>query len=785
MLKNPFYVVRQLLLIILLITAATSIAIGNEESSDWQPNLKPKLDIKKANGEIKIDGDLSDPGWTNVAIASNFSEHSPGEEIKPPVETKVFMTYDESHVYFAAICYAEKGSVRASLAERESIFADDNIGFFFDTYGDAERAYIINLNPYGIPYDALWTRGQGEDGAFDMIFESSGQVTDSGYQVEMAIPFSSLRFPNKDVHTWRVEFYRHHNRESHYSISWAYYDKEETSWLNNWGTATGISDVAAGKGLEIMPTFVSYQSATVSDWDRPDISFENSDLYGELSLNGKYALSSSISVEATFNPDFSQVEADAAQINVNSTFALSFPERRPFFQEGVDLFRTNFRAVYTRAINDPAFATKLSGRVGSASIAYMAAYDERSPMLLAFEESSVSLNAGKSYSNIFAIKQNMGEDSHLRFLLTDRRFEGGGSGTLASIDARLKLSKQVMFVIQGIGTHTEEPPNLPTPLGSDEEPWWLAEDTSFITFDKGRHTTALDGESFYGGGILSSLSYNAASWGLDLTHYERSRTYRAANGFQPRNGDRRVMGNGYKQYRFENKPIERVTFYGDLGRIWDLDGLRKDEWISAGLNSNWSFAQTYIGLNSLFASNERLGGIDFRGIWALTPSFSSRLNERFSISFHYTFGRQIARSDLEFGFMENWSTSANIKISDKLKISPSYDHLQSESYTSDELFYEGWVGRTRINYQFSRELSLRVVAQYNSFSEQFEFDPLLTFRINPFSIFYIGTTYDYTELGLSEMRDVDGKMQMVQFESPKKWLTSRQIFMKLQYLFQI
>ncbi|UCC44740.1 MAG: carbohydrate binding family 9 domain-containing protein [Candidatus Zixiibacteriota bacterium] len=787
-------------LITVTFLAGASLAEPVITNSSWQAQYHPTLEVKRAPGKIKIDGDLSDPGWREAQPAQNFTQHHPNQETAPPVRTEAFMTYDDENVYFAAVCYAPAGTVRASLCERERIFNDDNIGFFFDTYGDATRAYIINLNPYGIPYDALWSRGWGEDGSFDLIFESSGVVTDSGYQVEMAIPYSSLRFPNKPVQEWRVDFYRHHQRESHYSMSWATYDLNEQCWPCRWGTVTGIENVSPGKGFELMPTFVSHQTGTLSDWSDPETSLSNGDLYGETSLSAKYNVSSDLTVEATYNPDFSQVESDATQIDVNSTFALYYNERRPFFQEGIDLFRTNFNMVHTRTINKPKFASKFSGRFGSLRIAGLTAYDDNTQILIPMEESSTWAMAGKNLTNMFAARQTLGDNSDVRLVVTDRRIDGGGSGTAVSLDGGLTLGRQNQLRWQYIATHTEEIP------GEMIDPHWdydtvmeddgvtiKSVDSTWIEptyFDNGRHTAEMDGETFYGHGFLVGLNRHTPNWWSGFTYYERTPTYRAANGHQPQNSDRRVYLNGGYNFRFETGLLERFSPNMDVGRIWNFDGLRKDEWLRANLNTNFRFAQTYFGLGGLFFSNERLGGRDYRGIWAVTPSLGMTPSSAVDFGIHMTYGKQIARGYGMFGRLTSWGAGLDVRPTERLMVSTSFHHSQSiadepfevEEQNGDTVtvfnarLWKGYTARVRLNYQFSRELNLRLISQYNSFSEKFEFDPLITYRINPFSIFYIGTTMDYNNC---DIQYTNGH------ECRDRRLTHRQFFMKLQYLFQI
>ncbi|RKX26016.1 MAG: hypothetical protein DRP45_04560, partial [Candidatus Zixiibacteriota bacterium] len=189
------------------------IAQAVQADDTFVPVYHPSMNVTKAAGDISIDGKLDDPGWQGAARADNFAEHNPGDQTKPPVETIAYITYDDGNLYVSFICYDDPSTIRASLCERGRLWNDDNVGFFLDTYGDAAWAYTLNVNPYGVQADAMWTP-TGQDGGFDLIWESAGMITDSGYQVEMAIPFAALRFPNKDIQTWRVDFWRNHPRES-------------------------------------------------------------------------------------------------------------------------------------------------------------------------------------------------------------------------------------------------------------------------------------------------------------------------------------------------------------------------------------------------------------------------------------------------------------------------------------------------------------------------------------------------------------------------------------------
>ncbi|MFC1476272.1 DUF5916 domain-containing protein, partial [Candidatus Zixiibacteriota bacterium] len=562
-----------------------------------------------------------------------------------------------------------------TMCERERIFSDDNIGFFFDTYGDASRAYIININPHGIPYDALWSPNYGEDPNFDLVFKSAGAVTDSGYQVEVAIPFASLRFPNKPVQEWKFDFYRHHLREVHYSMSWATYDQNESCWPCQWGTVRGIENISPGHGIELLPSFVAQQSGNVTNSSYPDTSFTNGDIFGDLSLGGKYALSSDIVVEASYNPDFSQIEADASQVDVNTTFALFYSERRPFFQEGMDLFHTNFNAVYTRSINDPDLAAKASATVGRTSIAALSAHDEHSLIIVPFEERSVYVPAGQSYTNMLAVRHSFGGDNHLRAVVTDRRFEGDGSGTLASFDGAVKLTKRLRLWSQFMATHTGEP--------DDDDLTTYLPDT---TFDNGVHTAAFDGESFSGTAGLVGLSYDSREMWFNVRTYQRTPTYRADNGYQPRNADRWALGDAQYHIRPEGTIFHRLDPGISVGRIWNFDDVRKDEWVRFNFSGNFRFAQSGFWTQYM-RERERLGGIDFPGIWAVSGEVWANPVPAVETGGSITYGRQIARNYLEMGTGMTLNGWVDFRATDRMRIEPSVVYTESRKIDADERAY--------------------------------------------------------------------------------------------------
>ena len=756
---------RTAFFLILFLLAGSLSPFDCRANDDDQPVYDPTLHISRKTGPIRIDGRLDDSGWRGAARADNFAEHHPGDQTRPPVDTEVLITYDDEHLLVAFICYDDPKTIRASLCARDEIYSDDYAIVLIDSYAEAAWAYELSANPYGIQGDVLWSRNGGEDVGFDISYESAGMITDRGYQVEMAIPFSSLRFPGRSSQIWKMDFWRNHPREDRGQYSWAAYDRDDPCWPCQWGTVTGIENVQPGKGFEVLASLIGYQTGALDGDGTAEVPycFENEDPEGEISIGAKYALSSDVTTEITYNPDFSQVEADPAQIDVNTNLALWYDERRPFFQEGSDLFRTWSNTVYTRSINDPRFAGKLTARFDGTSVAYLTALDERSPIILPLQESSSVLLAGKSFTNILRARKTLGEDTYLGAIITDRRMDNGGSGSVLSADGEIRFSRNFRLQWQAAASHTEELND--TSLTSDINDQYL---------DGQSYTAAFDGESFWGTALIGNLEERHRHFNLDLTYIQLSPTFRYDNGYLSQNNQREIsLFSGYTFF-FEDHPIfNSIEPYITPGIVWNFDGRRKDGWLRAECDLQMT-GQTSMH-PSLMWSSERLAGILFDDVWRAHLCWHSRFSDMVEINGSVNYGHLIARNEDPpvMGKDQYYNLGLNFKPSSCMRIEPEIMYNRSVDREAGKKLFEGFITRTRLRYQFNRELSLRLVIQYDDFDRAWDIDPLLTYRLSPFSLFYIGTTYDYESLEADETGSRDWK------------LNSRQFFLKLQYLFQI
>ncbi len=746
-------------LLSIILTGALVIPVKADNEESFKPNIRPTYHVPRLESTIEIDGQLDDTGWIGVPRATNFSEQFPDNGEKPPVETEVLLTYDDSHLYIAFICYdSDAGSIRSSLTDRDRIWSDDYMGFILDTYGDGAWAYEIFVNPLGIQGDGRQVTSAGEDIGFDLIFESEGVVTDSCYQVEIALPFASLRFPDKPKQEWKATFWRTRPRESRATSSWAFTDDDVNCWLCEFGTLTGIENVKPGSSFELLPSVIGFQSGEIRDTDDRNSGIENKDVDGEVSMGLRYDISTGTSIEATLNPDFSQVESDVTQIDVNETFALFYPEKRPFFQEGGDLFQTFIDAVYTRAINNPTVAAKLIGRKGSINIAYMSAHDKDSPIIIPLEERSGFVAGGESYSNILRFKQTFGGSSNIGALLTDRRFEGGGNNTVFGVDGNLRFREKYRLEAQVVGSYSEEPDDSS-----------LTADIEQIYFDGGKHTVSYDGESFGGHALYTGFERRGRTWNFQCDYREESPTFRADNGFITRNDHREAeFWTGLNFYP-ESKIIDKIEPGFVYGRVWNTRSKYKDSWLVSYVSLLLK-AQTWVNFEHIY-TREVFREVALPGRNIFEFNVSSDFSEPVQAGFFISVGSLIARNEDPpvLGDGLNYTAWVDVKLLPNVKIQQSYRFSQLKRQDTGEELFSGYIYRSRINYQFTRELLLRLIIQYNEFSQRLDLEPLLSYELNPFTIFYIGSTYDY--------RDVD--------ESDNLTLASRQFFMKFQYLFRM
>jgi len=375
-----------------IVIVACITAIGLSAATPVNPALAKGPGIYQVSSvreEIRVDGKLDEKAWSGKPTFELGYETRPAENEPAKVRTQMWVTYDTNSLYIAIKASdPEPEKIRARLSDRDSAFQDDFAGVVLDTFNDQRRAFEFFVNPLGVQMDLTQNEITGnEDESWDAIWDSAGQITEAGYNVEMRIPFSSLRFPSsRDGMTWGIDAVRMYPRDQRYRIGLNPLERGNNCYLCQASKLEGFADVEPARSIELDPTFTSSMTGVRTEF--PSGKIENDDPSAEPGLTARWGITPNVTLSAAVNPDFSQIEADVAQLDINTQFALFYPEKRPFFLEGGDLFDTRFQAIYSRNIAEPAWGLKLTSKAGKNAIGVIVTQDKRTNFLIPSSQSS-------------------------------------------------------------------------------------------------------------------------------------------------------------------------------------------------------------------------------------------------------------------------------------------------------------------------------------------------------------------------------------------------------------
>lgn len=743
-------------------------------SSEFKPNIKPVLNLPKLNADkIKIDGALNESVWQDASLIGNFTEINPGDNVKPEVNTEVRVFYDDEYLYFGFICYENKMSeLRASLSDRDRMYSDDWVGPFIDTYSDFNQGFEMYVNPMGIQGDLLWTPNN-EDANYDMIYDSESKIYSDKWTAEFRIPFKSLRFPDRNEQEWRIHILRNRPRGARQEIYWASVSRDDPNFMGQSGFLKGIKNIKQGSNIELLPYVLGTQNSYLQDQFDPSSEFKNDNITGALGLSAKYSLSSTLTLGATFNPDFSQVEADAPQINANSPFALFYPEKRPFFLEGINDFATPINVAYTRSINNPVFAAKLTGKVKNVHIGFLSAYDDNTPFIVPLTERSFFLASDKtSVSNILRLSYDFGGQNFIGGIFSDREensenyknFGFNGFNRNFGIDGYFNFASNYYLTFQLLGNATKE-----------------INDTSFYyyplknyRFDNDKYTALYDGESYSGNNVYLSFNRNARDWNFYTEYFFQAPTVRRDNGFITRNNFHSYfMQQEYKFYPTGNI-VQKITPQVNFQLRYDTDGQQTLQFLE--LNPMIDFSNGIKIFGGYLPINEELyGGIRHANVnrWHLSME-ANNISKILTGGFYYEWGRYIVRfANPSFvGYGHNLDLWATFKPFDQLRNDLNYSYSELSASKNGEKIYAGYVLSDKISFQFTKNFFFRLLIQYDLFARVLNLDPLVSYKWNPFTILFIGSSHD-----INDLQDNRGNSAYSE--------TDRLLFLKFQYLWSL
>lgn len=668
---------------------------------------------------IVVDGALTEPAWADAPVTTGFLQYTPTEGGAPPGHTEVRVLQDDTALYVGVRVTGAGYPIRARVSARERINADDQIGVYLDTFHDGRSGYIFYLNPLGIQQDIRHNSGDWNVN-WDTAFRSAGRLLDDGYEIELALPWRSLKFPGTDeAQTWGLIVTR---KVPHLGTKYAWPDISVNKPLlfSEAGDLSGVRPPSGGSGLELIPSLTAYQLWSVDEQtgQTPDFSSLDLDPWWRAlrpSLDLRLGLTPDLGLAATGNPDFSQVESDLADVRLNARFAFQFTERRPFFLDGIDLYRDVADTLYSRSIAEPVYGVKLSGREGPLSIGLLHALDQ-SPLPSVHERGAPGFDED-------AVADRWAQDTLARLKL-----DAFGEGWLGLTLADKRIVGSPSRSGPG-GAHDSASADLGVPFADR----WLAQGSTSASL-----TT--NGEATLWGSALSGTVFRSSGLGTGggVEGLWRSGDFRQELGFLNQSG--LVSAEGWLDHTFTTEgPISTLTPQGFAG-VWQEDDT--DHFYYLGARQELLIQ----GIHELAleggANHRRQDGAEVPGYW-LSGSWFGQIGSLIELSPWVSTARS-----LDFGTLEPANTQdAGLSLTLRSAGARLDTELSGSRHVPDGLDPElAHLLRTTFTWQWSRTLGARLLLQESQrrqaedTAQELLISPLLTWLDVPGTAAHLGWT---------------------------------------------
>ena len=529
-----------------LALAATCAAPGSAQVSEANgPAIRA---VRIESGGIEIDGDLSEPAWRQAVEVREWFETNPGDNLEPSVRNLGRIAYDDQFLYVAfEFDDPEPGAIRAPLGDHDNTpSSTDYGGILLDAKNDGKTAQMFLANANGIQYDAITNDATGEDSSPDFFWEAAGRVTERGWQLEMRVPFSSIRYAGEDPAQWGILLYRNRPRDFRYQYFSSRLPRDRNCFICNGRPLTGLAGLPGGSHWVLAPYVSASQVETPVAGPGSRLDHGQADY--EAGADLKWLPNPDTVIDLTVNPDFSQIESDVALITANERFALFQPEKRPFFLESVDLFSTPIQAVYTRTFTSPRWGARATGGSESSKYTVLIGEDRGGGSVIVPGPLGSEL-VDQDFESRVAIGRYRREfgTSFASVLYSGREIEGGGYNRVLGPDFQWRPNDLHTVTGQLLWSFSE------TPERPDLAEEWDGRELS---------------------GHAADLWWNRADgkWDAYLEGKEISDGFRADNGFVPQVGYRAGWAEGGRTWRPEQGAVRRVRLFTWGSYSEDRDG---------------------------------------------------------------------------------------------------------------------------------------------------------------------------------------------------------------------
>jgi len=730
------------LFVLLVIIALKSNAATNTEN----------LNIPYIEKTISVDGVLDEAVWDKALKVSLTYEISPAENIQAFVQTFAYIFEDGENIYVGFDARDNSPQdIRAYLADRDELFSSDYVTIAFDTFNDSRKAFKFYVNPVGVQADSIIDEiTSGNDLGWDSIWQSMGKVNSKGYAVEMSIPLNSLRFEKSDqVKKWGIRFSRVHNRNLQFEFSNVTENRNNDCKLCQFATYKGFENTSPAHNMTLIPALTVTRNDDRGLLDGS--SWENGDFDTRESLDLRWGINQNIFLNATINPDFSQVEADEIQLEINNRFAVFVPERRAFFLDGADYFSNWSRFIHTKLFAEPEYGLKVTGKQDKHSFALMSLTDKDTTFLLPGNQGSrlVSLAGRQSENQMLRYRYDLGEQGNVGTTYTDRSGVGYSNKMLA-VDGKYWFGQSDFFRFQTMSSENRYPLEAREVVGFEQD------------------------EDISGSALSVNYTHAARDWEWLLTHHRFGRDFRADSGFVSRsnwiNNAVRVVRNWY--------PADEVK-----------------QWTKIALTSQWQKSDNFEGL---LLNQESTVQLEVYSIYQSVLSVSTtRFKERFleqvydldsynaylevtptsglDVILDYVWGNEVdyaISSDpfkLRKGGVNKLVANVDYQFNQHIKLSMEY--IDKRLQVADQMVFDINLYNFRAAYQLDVNSIVRITfqADSNAGDKSFASQWLYSYQVNPFTLFYLGySDQGFQTVDLRDLRKVD-----------------RTLFMKFSYAWQM
>jgi hypothetical protein len=780
---------RFLSLGIVLLCAAIPAAFAQTNANPPLPGATiPLSKIPRVTHAPRIEDFLEGRAREAEFTVTDFRQHIPGDGDPASESTTAYLSYDQKNLYVVFDCKDASGNVRAHLSKREDLDQDDGVGVFLDTFHDKHRAYYYFSNPLGIQEDAIYTEGQGFDTSFDTVWNTEGRLTKDGYIVWISIPFKSLRFSHEPQQTWGVALYRVILKKSEYDY-WPFVTQRVQGLAQQFAPVGGLENVSPGRNIQFIPYGLLASNHFLNQPTDGTSPGYNNVFEHRAGLDAKIVAKDALTFDVTLNPDFSQVESDDPQVTVNQRFAVFFPEKRPFFIENAGFFMTPVDLFFSRQIQNPQFGARMTGKVGQWTLGALA-IDDREP-----GQNQTAPFDTRAMDGVVRVAREFGKQSYIGAFASSRDF-ADTSNRVVSLDARLKFGTNWVSDFQATHSWTRQDVRLPQLCQQFNAP-----------------TSSETAASQQGNSLYADLSYTGRHFVMATNYSDYSPGFCTELGFIPRVDIRQQTASaGYYWRPVKSKIIDYGPSASEL-IDWDHNGVLQDWQAAIGFEIDWTRQTTFV--ISRGEAYELFANIPFRK-HSTAIQFSSAPYKWLSFTGRYTTGT--GENFFPAGTLAPFLGNVN-RVNVGFTLRPSarfrldetaiYNRLGTREGSTPAGFdpghpiFNNYLIRTKVNYQFTKELSLRMIMDYDATlantnlldlqrnlgsydggpiqpSKNLVPDFLLTYLVHPGTALYVGYSNSFSNLRLD---DTTTPPQVLYQRSPFN-TTGRLFFVKLSYLFR-